>query len=428
MKKPIALAIGCLVLAGGCASGPIVPRIEGVMRVSHGAKTAAGQLNVGRALLAKRRFRDAAEAYASAVALDPKKADAYNGLGVAYSMLGHHARAIEMLETATALSPSAAEFQNNLGFALLRASLPEAAARQFEKALELEPTNETARANLASFSPPGEPAAPTLSQNDAAPGTDVTAEQKLAPSITVAETPTQPQFDQTGASDSASQSAALAAERDANRAVNPQNLSLRTEVAHSTADSMPPGEAMRTEAPTYAQGAESEAVSDAPTTSSGTLASFASSGSESSLVAATVGTHRYLQSASGNLAFAATRPAARLEVVNGNGVRSAAARAAEGLRANGFGVQRLANLRPFVQQQTEIRYRPGFLESALHLQGALPVNAQLIEQERLRAGVDVRIVLGKDHAQTQFTLREVPTAERNADLAFVAVGKSQIPY
>jgi hypothetical protein len=94
---------------------------------------------------------------------------------------------------------------------------------------------------------------------------------------------------------------------------------------------------------------------------------------------------------------------AGIEVVNGNGITGMARQVASTLRAKGIDVARLTNRKPFNQQSTEIEYRDGFEISAREVSAKLPRPATLVESTKLRTGISVRLVLGKD-ASKEFAL------------------------
>jgi len=85
---------------------------------------------------------------------------------------------------------------------------------------------------------------------------------------------------------------------------------------------------------------------------------------------------------------------ARVEIVNGNGVRGAAARLRDAL---GTGPKtRLLNRAPYREASTTIEYRPGFSEQARALARRMPVGTRLIASHALGTRADVRVVLGRD--------------------------------
>jgi len=85
-----------------------------------------------------------------------------------------------------------------------------------------------------------------------------------------------------------------------------------------------------------------------------------------------------------------------LEVSNGNGVAGMARRVAGFLRQSAIGRARLTNEKPFTRQATQIEYRHGFQQEASGVNSWLPRPAPLVQVDRLREGINVRLVLGKD--------------------------------
>jgi hypothetical protein len=57
---------------------------------------------------------------------------------------------------------------------------------------------------------------------------------------------------------------------------------------------------------------------------------------------------------------------------------------------------RLTNHQSFLQSDTEIHYRAGSLPFANHLNQILPKHAKIVESDKLRADIQVKILLGKD--------------------------------
>ena len=85
-----------------------------------------------------------------------------------------------------------------------------------------------------------------------------------------------------------------------------------------------------------------------------------------------------------------------LEVSNGNGIGGFARRTSAYLQRQGYPAARLTNQRPFGQTATEIQYRGGFQLEAQELRTALAGKPIIVESSQLRAGVEVRLVLGRD--------------------------------
>jgi tetratricopeptide (TPR) repeat protein len=94
----------------------------------------------------------------------------------------------------------------------------------------------------------------------------------------------------------------------------------------------------------------------------------------------------------------------KLEVSNGNGVLGLAKRTARELASAAVRIARLTNQRPFEQARTEIQYRDGYAAEAAELAGQLEHGAQVVPNNQLAHGVDVRLVLGKD-VQRQAVVR-----------------------
>ena len=88
----------------------------------------------------------------------------------------------------------------------------------------------------------------------------------------------------------------------------------------------------------------------------------------------------------------------RLEVSNGVGITRLARRTAERLANEGVVTARLTNALPYRQIKTEIQYATGQALAAQALQSRMPVATQALAANRLRAGVQLRLVLGHDMA------------------------------
>jgi hypothetical protein len=86
----------------------------------------------------------------------------------------------------------------------------------------------------------------------------------------------------------------------------------------------------------------------------------------------------------------------RLEVSNGNGVTGMARKIDGLLQAIGLAKARLTNQKPFTQQLTEIQYRDGHVSAAASLSTRLPNRPAIVRDSRLRADIDLRLVLGRD--------------------------------
>lgn len=85
-----------------------------------------------------------------------------------------------------------------------------------------------------------------------------------------------------------------------------------------------------------------------------------------------------------------------LEVSNGVGLPRLASRTARQLSRFGADVARVSDWRNFAQRRTEVHYRAGHLAGAKAIRDRLPVDARLVPASRMHAGVNVRLVVGRD--------------------------------
>jgi hypothetical protein len=86
----------------------------------------------------------------------------------------------------------------------------------------------------------------------------------------------------------------------------------------------------------------------------------------------------------------------RLEVSNGVGINKLARRTADRLASEGVVTARLTNALPYRQVRTEIQFVAGQSLAAQTLQSRMPVATQAVPANRLSAGVQLRLVLGRD--------------------------------
>jgi tetratricopeptide (TPR) repeat protein len=87
---------------------------------------------------------------------------------------------------------------------------------------------------------------------------------------------------------------------------------------------------------------------------------------------------------------------ARVEIVNGNGVRGAAAKLRAQLGDGSAAAARLSNRPPYKIRMTTIEFRPGFADQALAIAQRMPLGPQLLPSEALGTRTDVRVLLGHD--------------------------------
>lgn len=91
-----------------------------------------------RRLYADRKFLAAEKALLEIIKLDPKKAEAYNRLGMVYAALQNYPDSIECFKVATRLQPTSAGF-SSLGSVYYQVKNYPKAAAAYEKAIALEP-------------------------------------------------------------------------------------------------------------------------------------------------------------------------------------------------------------------------------------------------------------------------------------------------
>lgn len=154
MLKRLNGIIICLLILGGCAThleknnlGNRNASISGSAANSNGDTNALYQK--GKNYQNNEQYAEAIAAYEQVLALNAEHYDAYNGMGVIYSILGEHELAIQLISEAVNRAPLASYLHNNLGYAYLQADRASEAAGAFHRALRLDPENVSARQNLS---------------------------------------------------------------------------------------------------------------------------------------------------------------------------------------------------------------------------------------------------------------------------------------
>ena len=109
-----------------------------------------GQAAVRRAsaLVARRRYGDAAEEYRQALAVQPNDASVHNQLGICYQQLQSDAMARREYDRALEINPAYAEVWNNVGTLEQSRKRFKQAVRAYKKAIELKPSLPTPWKNL----------------------------------------------------------------------------------------------------------------------------------------------------------------------------------------------------------------------------------------------------------------------------------------
>lgn len=105
-------------------------------------------LRLGYLLRGEEQFDEAIAVMRQGLTIDPESGALYNGLGLLYSLLGHHAEAIAMHERYVALEPAEANAHDSLGMSYQWAGRYHEAIAEYKRALELNPDFEIAHAHL----------------------------------------------------------------------------------------------------------------------------------------------------------------------------------------------------------------------------------------------------------------------------------------
>lgn len=95
--------------------------------------------NIGRLYLKDGHYEKAVWEYRKALGIDPQLASAYNGLGLAYTMLERYSEAVIAQRKALELQPDLAKAYAGLGLIYFRQNLLESALEHYRHAVALEP-------------------------------------------------------------------------------------------------------------------------------------------------------------------------------------------------------------------------------------------------------------------------------------------------
>jgi tetratricopeptide (TPR) repeat protein len=352
-RKLIPLAC-CISLLGGCASNktieaqPQTLRVEPMVSVEGASGSAASLYQLGRYYQGQNRYDQAIAAYKKALSVDYGFVEANNGLGVIYSRMGRYDEAVDEFTDALRKSPEAAHIYSNLGYTYYLQGKYDESIIALKHATTLNPDNERAQANLGLVY--------------AKAGKTDGSTQTFASSEYVGEVA------------ATTDAVEVLAVRQQDAQV--QTTSVRGEsLAHVSGAVIPAGDA---------GASQMKVVQVAPAVYE--------------LQEQKLPQHSEL----GQSATAAANPVAekiQVEVANGNGVPRMAKKVGEHLRQQGYPTARLTNQKPFRMKVSQIQYRDGYQAAALRLQSDLPGQQELVKRNDLRAGVSVRLVLGKDLVQ-----------------------------
>ncbi|HMT81631.1 MAG TPA: LytR C-terminal domain-containing protein, partial [Azonexus sp.] len=94
--------------------------------------------------------------------------------------------------------------------------------------------------------------------------------------------------------------------------------------------------------------------------------------------------------------------AVRVEVSNGNGVGGFARKFSSQLRSNKMLVTRITNYHSYSVNKTKIQYDPLYEDVARKLMSQLELSGSIAPNLTARAGVNIRIVLGRDAVQSHW--------------------------
>jgi Flp pilus assembly protein TadD len=121
---------------------------EGLERIDTPAVDFYREFDVAQQLLDKHQYPEAVSAWTVAVTKDPTDPRPYDNLGVALAATGKTREAIEQYRKSLALNDESSQAHNNLGSALAEEHQMDEAMVQIQKAVELNPDNGSAHINL----------------------------------------------------------------------------------------------------------------------------------------------------------------------------------------------------------------------------------------------------------------------------------------
>ncbi len=124
--------------------------LRGALQRTQGAAERSQLLgNIGRHYLKGGDYEKAVWEYQKAIGMNPKLVAAYNGIGVAYTMLEKYEAAVAAQQKALELQPDFAKAHAGLGLAYFRQNKTELALTHYRQAVALEPQFLEARQKIA---------------------------------------------------------------------------------------------------------------------------------------------------------------------------------------------------------------------------------------------------------------------------------------
>lgn len=100
----------------------------------------------------------------------------------------------------------------------------------------------------------------------------------------------------------------------------------------------------------------------------------------------------------------------KLDVVNGNGIPGLARRVSARLMEHGIVAARLGNKPPYKEAATVLLYRAGAEAEALQLAALLALHVRAVPSRAMPAGIDLRLVIGRDAMNVARVFREATLA------------------
>ncbi|RKU07641.1 hypothetical protein C6503_24450 [Candidatus Poribacteria bacterium] len=126
--------------------------LRGALQRTQGATERAQILaNIGRFYLKGGHYEKAVSEYQKAIGMDPQLVSAYNGIGVAYTMLEKYEAAIAVQQKALELQPDFPKAHAGIGLAYFRQNKPKLALKHYRQAVTLAPQFLEAHLKLATI-------------------------------------------------------------------------------------------------------------------------------------------------------------------------------------------------------------------------------------------------------------------------------------
>ena len=115
-------------------------QLRGALQRTQGATERAQVLvNIGRLYLKDGHYEKAVWEYQKALGMDPQSVAAYNGIGVAYTMLEKYDEAVAAQQKALELQPDFAKAHAGIGLAYFRQNKTELSLKHYRQAVTLDP-------------------------------------------------------------------------------------------------------------------------------------------------------------------------------------------------------------------------------------------------------------------------------------------------